>query len=450
MAKNNTKKYNKYNREYLPSDEKIESVSGLMSKYTDESIHRLTAPKLRKKARGAGKQGYENIKETWGKSKFNKKHISPQIKRFKENQRVKATSSMLHRDYDKIKESKTGKFFGKQAEKTNKEIQSFTKRPSRYVFGKEKAATMMALKGSKAIAIANLNAAAEIKVNEKGIFAVFQPIFWGCKLGALAMSNAYPLLITGLIFGVLFGIWFYGLISAYYALHFLRSLPAVFINVFLTIANGLWFAARGVYQLMSLGIVTIINTMFGYFVGPLYDIIDTLRFWTSDPLVMPNLAFEYTLQPEKGFCYLYPNPMETTGSIGSIALSFFSYSFLRPGEQAYLYDPVTGDIELMIVYTDDINTTLRYPVFNPGAVSDGIWGELFNPETGPPTQVYDFYEGIWGAVLVSGLEPIYNPHVFYRENWSLRIVEKWIENSGSWWDNFLDWVGIGSRKYTVG
>ena len=369
----------------------------VMSKYVDKSIHHLTAPQIRSAGRQAGKEAYAGIKTKWKGSEFNQKYISPKVKNFKENESVKAAGATLREDYKKIKDSKVGKFFGRQAGRTKKEIKSFTKRPSKYVFGKEKSAVSTTLKATRAIAIANLNAAAEIQVNEKGIFAVFQPIFWGCKLGALAMSSAYPILITILIFGIFFGTWFFGLISAYYAIHFLRCIPAVIINTFLTIANAIWFAAMGIYNVIVLGIVTLINTIFHFFVGPVYE----APVLSSILGQMPTISHKYTIQPDQGFLYLYPNPMEMTGNISTIFFSILSYSWLRPGENPYTY--IANDVVTYPAFVDDMGTELRYPPFNPRAVSNStLWGDLKLDK--PPPQFYDFVDpAIWGVLMIDGV-----------------------------------------------
>lgn len=336
------------------------------------------------------------------------------------------------------RKSSVGKFFGRQGKRAKGEYQKFAKKPGRYAFGKYSKANKLALSATRKMAIANLNAAAEIKVNEKGLFAVFQPIFWGCKIGAWAMSAWQPVLIAGLIFGIFMATWLYGMVSAYYGLFFLKSIPAVVANVFLTLANAIWFAVNGLYNLMLLGIITLINGIFFYFLEPLYGMIN----WLTDKVTLGQLGtdMEFTglkhtfdLQPRDGFAYIRPDPIKATGDGWEIFLSFFAYSFVRPGEDPWLYDS-EGELLMDPCYTQS-GAKLEYPRLNPVAKADFIWDRIMDRP--PPPVEYGFSTTAWGATLSNGILKTF-PHRYYA---GMLFTPPAVGSTpvldavGNWWDN---------------
>jgi hypothetical protein len=331
----------------------------------------------------------------------------------------------LNRGVRSIYRSKVGSFFRKQSTRGAKEVKTFTEKPARYVFGKQTKYSKKALGFAKTQAISNLNQASEIQVNEHGPFAVFKPLFWSCKVAALAMQNWYPLAIVSIIFGVLFMSWLYGMISAYYYLFFIKSLPAVAANVILTIGNAFWFAIHGIYQLILLGMVTLMNAVFNYFLEPIFDIINwlTYRLTLADTLgkstdyTFADFAFshDYDLRPTHGFCYLRPEPIKTTGTAAEVAGSLFWYSWSRPGEHMYATDDY-GQLIMDTCYTQNW-AKLEYPVANPDAKADFIWDTIKRHP--PPKTYYEFSNvredvpsSLFGATWTSGVvEPF--PHSHY-------------------------------------
>jgi hypothetical protein len=357
----------------------------------------------------------EKIRETLGMQKWKKGRVKRWITSKHPGDAVKDKANNFANSPKMMaaRNSSVGKFFGRQGKKAKGEYKKFAEKPGRYAFGKYSKANKVALAATRKMAIANLNAAAEIKVNEKGLFAVLQPIFWGCKVGAWAMSAWQPVLIAGLIFGIFMATWFYGLVSAYYGLYFLKCIPAVFANVFLTIGNTIWFAVNGLFNLMLLGIITLINGIFYYFLEPLYGMIN----WLTDKVTLgqigtdmtfKGLSYTFDLQPRDGFCYVRPDPIKATGNGWEIFLSFFAYSFVRPGEDPWLYDS-DGEILMDPCYTQNW-AKLEYPKLNPVAKADFIWDRIMDKP--PPSRTYNFDSSTWGATLSNGILKVF-PHRHY-------------------------------------
>ena len=372
-----------------------------------------------------------------------KKYFGKRLDDAIENPRKSATAQMLK---DKLPQkyvnagkvaanSKVGRFFGKYAKKGAKEARSFQKKPGRYMFKKQMKYGGKALGASRALAIANLNAAAEIQVDDKGILAVFQPIFWGCKIGAITAGAWYPLAIAGLIFGIVCCVWLFGLVAGYYGLFFLKCIPAVVANVFLTVGNAIWFAIHGVFTLITLGVTTLINAVFYYFIQGVLNVINwildqpVIGWFGEGDLKFHGIEMEYRYQPLDGFAYLRPEPIKAEGTAFEIFASFFAYSFVKAGEQPWMVDE--NNSLIMDESFQQNGAKLEYPRLNPKAHADGFWAPLYDRP--PPSHLHDFTTN-FGAMLADGTMKIFPFVVYLQTMFDYDNYNPWLwgENKGGY------------------
>jgi len=235
----------------------------------------------------------------------------------------------------------------------------------------------------------NIRAAKSNMVSEKGIKVIGDPKFWILQFSSITLSYPYPLIISALVFSIVCMAWLFGLASAFHALYFLKCLPAVIANVFISIINATWFGLNGIFELLQNALVTIINQVAYFFVGPLYEI----------PLISNLLVGEYTglpdtiqIWPTTAMSYYAPEPLQltdpATGEFSAIAAmgSLLWYSPVIPGEEMYALD-ADGNLE----YDEYVvqMATLRFPKLNEDARADGWWTTLLDR---PPDIEDDFSE----------------------------------------------------------
>jgi hypothetical protein len=253
-------------------------------------------------------------------------------------------------------------------------------------------------------AMSNLSSAAQRIVESNKLLAILKPMFWYIKIMQIGLSKPMPFIYAGLACGMGLMIWLFGLVSGYYALYFLKCIPAVVLNVPLTIFNAIWYGLFAIFNMVQAGLVTIINQVFYFFVGGLLDSLHngiTIDLgWLGKHNILGigegfrGIQFSAASQPDYAFSYLVPQPIDC--SHGSVAafLSLGAYSWIQPGANPYLYD-YEIDAPLFKVQIMQNGAELKFPEFNYFMEASPIWTKLKEP---PPQIDYSWankYSGMY-------------------------------------------------------
>ena len=222
-------------------------------------------------------------------------------------------------------------------------------------------------------------------ISKHGVKSFFLPQYW--YLSLLKLSLSQPILIgcVCLIAAVVLGAWFFGEISIYYGLFFLKSCICVVVNLFLTLGNAIYFGFHAITQVMQLAFFDLINNIFNLILAPVVNAINQLAVWTTlaesgtnfIDLAALGEGANISAQPTHGFAYLLP-----TSVIGAKAWGFL---FVHPGENIYAVD-----VDNNVIYDEVFDQTgakLLFPMLNPDARSDGWWTAIRDR---PPDQDYHF------------------------------------------------------------
>jgi hypothetical protein len=197
-------------------------------------------------------------------------------------------------------------------------------------------------------------------------------------------------------------VWFFGSLSGYYGLYAAKAMVATFANVFLTIGNAAIFAVNGVYTIISLGIVTIINQLFYYFIGGILEVINIIL--TYIPIVgQQSLDFvpignqTISFEPPVALAYLVPEPINATDIVTGIMSTLFGYSFIKPGAQFYEYNMATDSYVVEVAFVGENFERLYLPKINRAAKVDGLLTNMSGGDRPPPIQ-YNFTTNVAGYV----------------------------------------------------
>ena len=255
-------------------------------------------------------------------------------------------------------------------------------------------------------AIGTVNNAAEMVFQKYKVLAMFKPLFWSLKITSIGLTKPMPFIYAGLILGLGLMIWLYGAISGYYALYFLKCIPALFANAILSIFNAIWFGIHGIFNFFTAAIVTIINQVEYYFLQPFYGV--------SSYVGVPfkGIPINITLQPDHAFAYFVPTPLNVAGGPIALLASLGSYDMVMPGANPYLYN-YTTDQQMFDVQFEQNGGELRFPAFNFYAKADGFWCSLKDQ---PPPLDYRFPDNIAGYQFVKTDTDIYSNN----GTWELR------------------------------
>lgn len=239
--------------------------------------------------------------------------------------------------------------------------------------------------------------AASLLVKRDGLLAVFKPLYWSLMINAKLMAYPKPFFITFLLFGGLLMIWFFGAMSGYYALFAVKALVAAAINVVLSIGNAFIFAINGLLSLIQLGVVTLINQLFYYFIGGIIEAINTLAGYIPSvnavDLAFNGLETQVNLQPDVALGYLVPEPINATDVSSGIGSFLFGYAFVSPNAEPFEYDHAAEAYVVEIAYVGDNQETLFFPKVNEQAKTSFLVN--MTADKPPPIQ-YNFSKNVAG------------------------------------------------------
>ena len=206
--------------------------------------------------------------------------------------------------------------------------------------------------------------------------------------------------------------WFYGAVSALYALYFLKSIPIVVCNVILTIVNAVWFAFHGLTMLILNAVITVVNAIAYFFLQPFAEAIVRIIDWIepgdtdialATKQFMDNVLIKWpsdlfnTLQPGNALAYMIPEPVQFDSANKEFVWeSLWSFKWVKPGISPY----VAGEYAMVNAGKESI-AQLLYPKINENAIADGIWASIESPEyTYDFTRVSDYLLR-WGDLIGS-------------------------------------------------
>ena len=241
------------------------------------------------------------------------------------------------------------------------------------------------LSGISGKAMSNLSNAAQRIVESNRLLAIFKPIFWYIKIAQIGLSRPMPFFYAGLIIGIGLMIWLFGWVSGYYALYFLKCLPAVVANVILTVLNAIWFGIHGIYNTFVAGITTVINQIAYFFLGGLLEFLKNSILHFGGGFV--GLPVNAQIQPGSAFAYVVPNPIDVSTPAATIGSFFLGWTWIQPGSQPYLYNYATDSPMFDIQFAQN-GAELKFPSINPAATAEGIWCTL--TDRPPPWLNYTF------------------------------------------------------------
>ena len=229
----------------------------------------------------------------------------------------------------------------------------------------------------------NIIDSAQSQIKQKyGMTAYIRPRMWYLSLLKLSLSRPFLIILFALIVGIVLGTWFFGFISLYYGLFFIKSVVAIIANTILTVGNAVYFALHAFTEILLTAFYDIINNIFEIFLTPIINGVNRLAVWTT--LVDQGENFlEITAlgqgtmiepQPTHGFAYLVPG-----------ALTGPAFITVHPGAEIYEID-ASGDILYDVDY-EQTGAALLFPVVDEDAKSDGWWTSI---KDRPPDKEYTF------------------------------------------------------------
>lgn len=264
--------------------------------------------------------------------------------------------------------------------------------------GSSKMAYKAQKKGLKGLGQANkfaakkMGGAAKKLMQKDGLFALFKPMYWSLLLQSKLMMYPKPFLITGLFFGSMIAIWYFGGFSGYYALFAIKALVATILNTTFSIGNAIIFAMMGLLELIKIGVVAVINQVFYFFIGGLIEAVNEIakRAPFIDPLNMDfsGISTEWNVDPAFGLSYVVPEPMNFSSVSAGIGSFFVGFSFISPNAEPYEIDHMTDAYMVEPVYVGANGETLFYPKINDFAKEEGIIANLSKDR--PPPREYNF------------------------------------------------------------
>jgi len=291
-------------------------------------------------------------------------------------------------------------------------------------------------------------------VQKYGVGAYIRPRMWYLTLLKLSLSQPLLILVVGLIAVIALFTYFFGWISLWYALFYVKAVLCVLFNGILTVLNAIYFAIHGITQLILTGFLDIINGIANFFIVPLANAINKIGvFLTLVPeggyfigppgsgasIILEPIGLGHTMspQPTEGFAYYVP-----TSVVGVPGVSAFGFIAVHPGSPIYATD-ADGKVTYDEVF-DQRGAKLLFPRINPDADAsdEGWWVKI---KDRPPDQTYDFtfslrtyFYTIWdwitdnAAAIAGELIDFINP---------VNIIYQIIPDQPSWWPSWLPYPG---------
>jgi hypothetical protein len=304
-----------------------------------------------------------------------------------------------------VKSSRLGKFVG--GSETAMKVREARGKLS-YARQHKVASTMklgkFGAKKSAGFALANANFASNLIAQQDGVLAIFKPLFWSLKLVPFMTSAIVPIIVVVITTLVMMMVLMCGWVSFAFLLYFLKSLPCIVINVFMTIGNAIFFSFFAVMTLIQKGFQDILNSVFYFFLQPILDPLNNLwRTLDNIPLIggaVPNyndatrlkfIPMGYTqfgdtpgyyyrqginATPDKCLAYLVPKPIEFNLDVGSLFYgwptggSMIAFAWVKPGVPLYLTDD-HGNYLLQRIETGNM-VKLDIPALNPWAINEEV------------------------------------------------------------------------------
>jgi len=247
-------------------------------------------------------------------------------------------------------------------------------------------------------ASAVLKAARGKLVQRYGVMAITKPRYWILTIMRITTSHPFVIAITALVAGFILLAYTFGNISIFYEFYFLKSSVALIPNMFISIANSIWYSVHGIYYLVVVAFLDVINGIFYFFLSPIVNFLHTVFGWIpylgqyvpSWDSIKLGGDFVIRYNPQNAFAYLAPTPIKVVGTSGHIDLfgtfvGMWGFAWMKPGSQFYARD-ANGNLEKEFFYSEN-GATLFFPKLNPDAISTGFWAKVID---GPPPRGYTF------------------------------------------------------------
>ena len=253
--------------------------------------------------------------------------------------------------------------------------------------------------------ISNIKAAKAMIFHAQGIKAFFNPTYIALAF-RISMVSAIPALIAVIAFALICYVWLYTMIAPIYFLYAVASSIAAFLNIFLTVANAFLYAVNAIFEIIRIGIMTIIDqlaiwllkpiaTMINAIIGAINTVIgvvnvianafhmsvNTIPLKSAKDLI-PQHNYIVHMVPDKVFAYIAPPDRLTLDAAGNINLaSFFAFVFVRPGAPLYAAENNTIYVTEYAFVSNEPTVALYIPKIYKYARADGF---ICSPYKPPP------------------------------------------------------------------
>jgi hypothetical protein len=258
-------------------------------------------------------------------------------------------------------------------------------------------------------ASAKTKAARQSLVQKYGIKAIFKPQYWILLVSGVTLKHPFVVFIVSIIAAVLLLNYTFGAVTIVYEMYFLKCCVTFVPNIALGVANAIWFALHGIFYFFLVGVLDIINGIFGWFLGPLYGAINVIgEFLKSVNIVKDyqdmkmtgvgnNFAIE--IQPTMVFAYWEPDAItvkyDASNHIDTMATfwGMWGFHWVKPGVPMYSNGRT--------YFVSENGAVLYTPNLNNDSIADGIITSVPKSATNTILYTADAADMIkrWGDML---------------------------------------------------
>ena len=307
-------------------------------------------------------------------------------------------------------------------------------------------------------ASATMKAARGAMIHKYGIKAIFMPRFWILMVSGVTLKHPFVLAVVSIILAVFLMSYTFGGTSTVYELYFIKCAITFIPNIGTTILNAVWFGVHGLYFMALTGVLDFVNGVFGWFLSPIYIIINFIGSfgglnsgWTTQSFSGIGNGVGIEIMPTQGFAYLAPSPIivkydsagqpDILGTMGSM----WDFRWMKPGVPMYGTDKV--------YFYSEHGALLYTPALNSNAMASGIWTSFPTTTTNAGVLQYTYnslemiakWQQMFGITQPPSGTPVVQPPTSTTLYIPPSIMSNFIANSAgtgiAWiWNALGDWI----------